>query len=284
MKIITEISKMRQFSRDSHGKGASVGFVPTMGYLHEGHLSLVRAAGEECDTVVMSIFVNPTQFGPGEDLDRYPRDMERDTELAEKEGVDAVFVPSVEEMYPQDHNTNIEVSGHLTEGLCGAFRPGHFRGVTTVVGKLFNIVNPDKAYFGQKDAQQAAVIRRMVRDLNMPVEVRVMPIVREKDGLAMSSRNSYLSPGQRHQALALYKSLERAREMILAGEDSAGKVKDELKKILLDEARLRIDYAEIIDAESFRPVERIKGKALIAAAVYVGETRLIDNVMVGSKE
>ncbi len=280
MQVITTIKGMKDYSRKARQEGKVIGFVPTMGYLHDGHMSLVRAAREECDVVIVSIFLNPAQFGPDEDLDKYPRDMERDRRLLREAGVDAVFVASAGEMYPQGHSTFVEVTGRITESLCGSSRPGHFRGVTTIVAKLFNIVDPDKSYFGQKDAQQAVVIGRMAEDLDMSVEMRVMPIVREKDGLAMSSRNSYLSPGQRREALSIFRSLERAKEVVAGGERSTGRIKEEMTKILNASGDVRIDYVEIVDADSMEPLVTIKDNTLIAIAVFVGETRLIDNVVV----
>ena len=280
MKVLTKISEMREFSREAKKEGKTIGFVPTMGYLHEGHLSLARAARQECDLVVMSIYVNPMQFGPGEDLDKYPRDLERDKSLAAKEGVDVVFRPLSGEVYPSGYATDVAVTGTLTETLCGASRPGHFKGVTTIVAKLLNIVEPDRAYFGQKDAQQAAVVKRMVRDLNIPVEVRVMPIVRENDGLAMSSRNSYLSGDQRQQALRLFRSLEKAKEMISAGEVSSDAIKREMRIVLEDGKDVRVDYVETVDADTFMPLEKVQDNTLIAVAAYVGDTRLIDNTII----
>ncbi|RKY42443.1 MAG: pantoate--beta-alanine ligase [Candidatus Makaraimicrobium thalassicum] len=284
MQLITSVDNMRKYSRNARQGGRTTGFVPTMGYLHEGHLSLVRAARKECDVVVMSIFVNPDQFGPGEDFDKYPRDMQRDRRLAEEEGVDAVFAPSAGEMYPDGYATYVEVTGGITEKLCGGSRPGHFRGVTTVVAKLFNAVLPDKSYFGQKDAAQAVVIKRMVRDLNMPVDIRVMPIVREVDGLAMSSRNTYLSEDARPQALGLFRSLKLAEKMIASGELSAGRIKEEMRKLLEAGKDVRIDYIEIADAESLESLENVTDNALIAVAAFVGTTRLIDNVIIRNKE
>jgi pantoate--beta-alanine ligase len=278
MKVITKIGDMREYSRSMKKEGKTIGFVPTMGYLHDGHLSLARAAKKENDAVVISIYVNPTQFGPGEDFDKYPRDLERDKSLADKEGVDVIFAPVSGEMYPVGYVTDVEVKGHLTEALCGRARPGHFRGVTTFVAKLFNIVGPDRAYFGRKDAQQAAVIKRMACDLSMPLDIRVMPIVREDDGLAMSSRNAYLSKEERHRALALYRSLERAKEMISAGELSAGTIKNGMKSIL--EKDVRLDYLEVVDADTLQPLDKVRDNTLIAVAAFAGGTRLIDNVVI----
>ena len=280
MKRIEKISKMQEESRKANIEGKTIALVPTMGYLHEGHLSLVRAAKKECDVVVVSIFVNPTQFGPGEDFEKYPRDIERDVKLLEKEGVDIVFNPSEEEMYPEGFSTFVEVTGPVTDSLCGRSRPGHFKGVTTVVSKLFDIVEPTKSYFGQKDAQQVAVIKHMVQDLDMPVEVRVMPIVREEDGLAMSSRNTYLSDKEREEALSLYEALRKSQEMVEAGELSADTIKEEVKDILRAEEDIRIDYIEVVDADSMEQLEEVKDNTLVAVAAIVGKTRLIDNVLI----
>jgi pantoate--beta-alanine ligase len=278
--IITAINEMKEYSHRARREDRTIGFVPTMGYLHEGHLSLVRAAREECDVVVVSIFVNPTQFAPGEDFDKYPRDMQRDRRLAEKEGVDVVFAPSAGEMYPDGHVTYVEVTGPLAEGMCGRSRPGHFRGVATIVAKLFDVVQPHVSYFGQKDAQQIAVIKRMVKDLNMDVEIREMPIVREEDGLAMSSRNAYLSKEERQQALGLFRSLERAKEMVADGELSTDRIKREIRKMLEAGQDVRVDYIEIVDAQTLAPLGAVKDNTLIAVAAFAGGTRLIDNVVI----
>lgn len=278
MKLITSISETRQLSRQFRSKGARLGLVPTMGALHEGHLSLVRAAKANSDVVAVSIFVNPTQFGPNEDFARYPRNLEKDCELLEREGVSLVFAPSVEEMYPRSAVTSITVEG-LSERLCGKSRPGHFRGVATVVAKLFNIVEPDIAFFGQKDAAQVAVIKRMVRDLNMPVQIEVCPIVRENDGLALSSRNAYLSPDERKMALVLHASLQRAQKLFDDGERAAPKIAAEAKKAFVWQPAVRLDYFEIVDPESLEPVETITQKSLVAVAAFVGNTRLIDNLL-----
>ncbi|MFH1552320.1 MAG: pantoate--beta-alanine ligase [Candidatus Omnitrophota bacterium] len=280
MQFITTLEAMRDYSRRARAEGKTIGFVPTMGYLHDGHMSLARAARKECDTVVMSIFVNPTQFVPGEDFDRYPRDMERDRRLAEEAGVDVVFAPSVDAMYPDGYATHIETTGALTQTLCGSSRPGHFKGVTTVVAKLFDITCPDKSYFGQKDAQQAVVVKRMTRDLNMPVEIRVMPIVRETDGLAMSSRNTYLSGDQRRQAQALSRSLKKSEDMIAGGEFSAGRIKEGIVKILQEEKDIKIDYVAVVDADRLTELETVRDNTLIAIAAFVGQTRLIDNTVI----
>jgi pantoate--beta-alanine ligase len=253
-----------------------VGLVPTMGYLHEGHLSLVRRAVEECASVVVSIFVNPTQFGPSEDLSAYPRDMERDLRLLEPLGVNLVWMPTPEIMYPDGYQTWVEVEA-LTSPLEGAQRPGHFRGVTTVVAKLFNAVQPAKAYFGQKDAQQVAVIRRMVRDLNFPLGVVVCPTVREEDGLAMSSRNAYLDPEQRQAATVLYRALNAAKDAYNTGERDAEKLRALMRETIAAEPLAEAQYASCADYDTLQELETITGKALLSMAVFLGKTRLIDN-------
>jgi pantoate--beta-alanine ligase len=260
-------------------EGRLVGLVPTMGYLHEGHLSLIRIARERSDVVVTSIFVNPTQFAPHEDYQRYPRDLPRDMALAEQAGCDVIFHPSVEEMYPAGYLTYVEVE-KITGVLCGRSRPTHFRGVTTVVAKLFNIVKPHVAVFGQKDAQQALVVRRMAQDLNFDLEIVVAPIVREPDGLAMSSRNSYLSPEERRQAVVLSKALQRASELVAAGERSAARLVMEMEAVIRTAPSARVDYVAVVDAQTLEEVEQLRGQVLIALAVWIGSTRLIDNVMV----
>ncbi len=257
-----------------------VGLVPTMGYLHEGHLSLVRRAREESDQVVVSIFVNPTQFGPREDLSKYPRDLDRDLSLLEPLGVDLVWIPTAEIMYPPGFQTWVEVEG-ITQPLEGSMRPGHFRGVTTVVAKLFNAVQPHKAYFGQKDAQQAAVIRRMTRDLNFPLEIVVCPIVREPDGLAMSSRNVYLDPEQRQAATVLSRSLKAAREAYEDGERDAEKIRGKMKEVLASEPLAQVQYVSCADYDTLEELETVTGKALLSMAVFMGKTRLIDNIVLG---
>ncbi|QIB27990.1 pantoate--beta-alanine ligase [Caloranaerobacter azorensis] len=279
MKIIKSIEEMKSIISDEKSKGKSIGLVPTMGYLHDGHLSLMKRARKENDVVVASIFVNPKQFGQGEDYEVYPRDIERDSKLADSVGVDYIFAPEVKEMYPEGYNTYVEVLG-VTDKLCGASRPGHFRGVTTVVTKLFNIVTPDRAYFGQKDAQQVYVVRQMVRDLNMDVNIISCPIVREHDGLAMSSRNTYLSEEERRQALVLSKSLFWAEDMINKGERDAKTLIKGIKSMINEMPLADIDYVEIIDYDTFREVEKLKGNILIALAVRIGKTRLIDNILV----
>ncbi len=258
-----------------------LGLVPTMGYLHKGHLSLARRAREECDRVAASIFVNPTQFGPTEDLSKYPRDLDRDLSLLEAAGVDLVWTPDNETMYPPGFSTWVEVEG-LTKPLEGAARPGHFRGVTTVVAKLFNAVQPQAAYFGQKDAQQAAVVRKMTRDLNFPVEIVVCPTVRETDGLAMSSRNSYLSPEERKSAVVLFRALTAAREAFERGERDAESLRKVMSATLASEPRARTQYVSCADYDTLEELGTVTGKALLSMAVFIGKTRLIDNFVVGS--
>jgi pantoate--beta-alanine ligase len=277
MKICTTIEEMRAACHAARSGGKRLGFVPTMGALHEGHLSLVRAAGAACDVVAASIFVNPTQFGANEDLAKYPRSFDRDRELLEKEGVELLFAPPVAEMYPAGAVTWVTVEG-LSDRLDGRSRPGHFRGVTTVVAKLFHVVEPDAAFFGQKDAAQVAVIRRMVRDLNFTVEIVACPIVREADGLAMSSRNAYLDGLQRKQALVLYRSLMRVKKNWEGGERDVEKLVDAGREEVAEEKSVRLDYFEIVDPESLEPVENVDKGAVVAAAAFVGATRLIDNI------
>jgi pantoate--beta-alanine ligase len=278
MKICVTISEARAACRAARACGKRLGLVPTMGALHEGHLSLVRAAKARCDAVAVSIFVNPTQFGPSEDLSKYPRQFDEDCRLLEKEGVDLVFAPPVEEMYPPGEVTWVVVEG-LSEKLDGRSRPSHFRGVTTIVAKLLNIVEPDEAFFGQKDAAQLAVIRRLVRDLNFPVEIVACPIVREPDGLAMSSRNAYLNREGRGRALVLQRSLQEARKKFQAGERSAAKLIDVGREVFANEPQVRLDYFEIVAPDTLDPVERVSQKTLVAVAAYVGSTRLIDNLI-----
>jgi len=278
MMICTTINEMRSVCRGARSAGRRLGLVPTMGALHDGHLSLVHAARASCDAVAVSIFVNPTQFGPNEDLAKYPRSFERDRELLEHEGVELLFVPAAEEMYPSGAATWVVVE-ELSGKLDGRSRPGHFRGVTTVVAKLFHIVEPDVAFFGQKDAAQVAIIRRMVRDLNLPVEIAVCPIVRDLDGLAMSSRNAYLDPQQRKQALVLQGSLMRVRELAGAGERSAAKLAAAGREEVAAEPSVRLDYFEIVDPDTLDPVADVTRGALVAVAAFVGTTRLIDNIL-----
>jgi pantoate--beta-alanine ligase len=275
MQVLRTVAEVRAWRR---GLAGSVGLVPTMGYLHEGHLSLVRAARAADAHVLVSIFVNPTQFAPNEDLARYPRDEERDLALLEREGVDAVFAPGVEEMYPEGLSTYVTVEG-LTARLEGASRPTHFRGVTTVVAKLLNIVQPERAYFGQKDAQQLAVVRRMARDLDLPVEIVGMPIVREADGLAMSSRNVYLSPEERQAALVLSRALRLASELCAAGERDAGVLRARMRALIDEEPLARADYVSIADPETLAELDRVDRPALASLAARFGTTRLIDNTL-----
>ncbi|PLX31854.1 MAG: pantoate--beta-alanine ligase [Clostridiales bacterium] len=278
MDTVKKIDVLRSRLKEASRNGKSVGLVPTMGFLHEGHLSLIKRAREENDLLVVSLFVNPTQFGPGEDLESYPRDLEKDADSCSAEGADILFAPDAGEMYFEDYGTYVEVSGGLTKGLCGKSRPTHFRGVTSVVSKLFNIVEPDRAYFGQKDAQQVAVIKRMVRDLNFDVEIVVCPIVREADGLAKSSRNIYLSEVERKAALVLNRSLKAASERISSGERNGDEIKAMVENMIKQEPLSAIDYVEVVDAENMKPLEILKGSVLLALAVRFGKARLIDNI------
>ncbi len=281
--VVDTIIAVRNHVASARRKGLRIGFVPTMGALHDGHMSLVRHAKERCEYVVVSIFVNPTQFVAGEDYGNYPRTLETDVDKCATEGVDLVFAPSVDQMYGATAATTVHVA-RLTEPLCGRHRPGHFDGVTTVVTKLFNIVQADMAFFGQKDAQQAVVIRKMAFDLDMPTEVVVCPTVREPDGLAMSSRNAYLSPDQRRQALSLSRSLERARREILAGQRDCSVLIDQIRRDLADAGPCSIDYVEIVHPETLEPIAQIIDPVLIALAVRIGKARLIDNVVVDPKQ
>lgn len=276
MKVVKTIDEVKQAVREWRGEGLTIGAVPTMGYLHEGHLSLIDRSVKENDRTVVSVFVNPIQFGPSEDLESYPRDIERDSALCRGHGVDIVFNPEPGEMYKDGFSTFVDMSV-LTEELCGLSRPTHFRGVCTVVTKLFNIITPDRAYFGEKDAQQLAVIKHMVRDLNMNVTVVGCPIVREADGLAKSSRNTYLSGDERSAALILSRTLALGRKMIEAGERDVRKITDAMKKNIETEKLARIDYVKIVDIETMQQVETIDRPVLCAMAVYIGKTRLIDN-------
>ena len=275
MLTVITLSELSAARRSFHGR---VGLVPTMGYLHEGHLSLVRRAREDCEHVVVSIFVNPAQFGPREDLSKYPRDLDRDLSLLSPLGVDLVWMPTAEIMYPPAYQTWVEVEA-ITRPLEGAMRPGHFRGVATVVAKLFNAVQPHKAYFGQKDAQQAAVIRQMTRDLSYPIEVVICPIVREPDGLAMSSRNVYLDPEQRKAATVLSRSLQAARDMYEHGERDAEQLRARMKEVLAGEPRAEVQYVSCADYDTLEELDTITGKALLSMAVFLGKTRLIDNLV-----
>jgi len=277
MKTITTLDELRLRRQELAG---TVGFVPTMGFLHAGHISLVQSARAECEGVVVSIFVNPTQFGPTEDLAKYPRDLPRDLALLESAGAELVWTPTPESMYPAGFQTWVEVE-RLTRGLEGEVRPGHFRGVTTIVAKLFNAVRPDKAYFGQKDAQQAAVIRRMVCDLNFPVEIVVCPTVREADGLAMSSRNTYLNPQERQAATVLFRALSAAKAAYEGGEREAGILRGVMRETVQAEPLARLQYVSCADYDTLEELERIMGKSLLSMAVRLGKTRLIDNFVIG---
>ena len=279
MKIINTIAEIRDVVVRIKKDGRIIGLVPTMGYFHEGHLSLIRQARRDCDVLIVSIFVNPTQFGAGEDYKTYPGDLSRDCRLAEKENVDYIFAPGVSEMYAPDHAGFVEVES-LSKTMCGKSRPTHFRGVTTVVAKLFNLIQPDIAYFGQKDAQQAVIIRKMVSDLNMNLEIRVLPIVREEDGLAMSSRNKYLSAEERKSATVLYKALLKAQDEIAGGERDAANVSKKVTEMIQSEKPARLDYIAIVDPENLNEKSAIDGPVLIAIAAYIGKTRLIDNIIV----
>ncbi|MCD6280252.1 MAG: pantoate--beta-alanine ligase [Deltaproteobacteria bacterium] len=278
MKVIEDIAGMRSYVSGIKARGDTIGLVPTMGYLHEGHLSLMRKARELTDHVVISIFVNPTQFGPNEDLDRYPRDFERDLDLASSVGVECIFHPRSQDIYPKGYATYIHVEG-LSSVLCGVSRPTHFRGVATVVAKLFNIVEPDIAVFGEKDYQQLVIIRRMVADLNMKVKIVGYPIVREKDGLAMSSRNRYLSQQERKKATVLSRALKRAEDMFNNGERDASAIREALVEMIMGEDGCNIDYVEIVDADYLSRLRTIDRKAVIALAVNIGKARLIDNTI-----
>ncbi|MBL4576689.1 MAG: pantoate--beta-alanine ligase [Opitutaceae bacterium] len=279
MRRIDTISKMQTYSRNTQGKGKSIGFVPTMGYLHKGHLSLIKKAKEEADVVVVSIFLNPKQFGPNEDLANYPKDLEKDLKLCRSAGADIVFVPSEEEIYPAGFSTEIS-ENRLSEGLCGISRPVHFKGVLTILAKLFHIVLPTVTVFGQKDAQQVAVVRKMVTDLSFPVEIIEAPTVREKDGLAMSSRNRYLSKTQREDACIIQEALKAAKKMVDSGTLSIDRVVAETTHIISSKRRMRIIYISMVDRVTLEPVKVIEpGKCLLAAAVWVDEIRLIDNII-----
>ena len=279
MITVETISELRQHINEAKLAGKSVGFVPTMGYLHEGHMALVEAARSQNDLLVASVFVNPLQFGPGEDLEAYPRDFTRDAKLLQEHGVDLLFAPSTSEMYPQAMATLVDVGG-LSQYLCGHSRPTHFQGVATVVSKLFHIVQPNRAYFGQKDAQQVVVIRRMVQDLNFPVEIVTIPIVREHDGLAKSSRNIYLTAEERPHATVLYQTLRFEQEQVLDRERSGVRLAEAMRARIRSEEQVRLDYAEVVDAQTLEPVTQISGTVLLAVAAYVGKARLIDNQLV----
>jgi len=279
MQVAKTVREVRAWMKLARADGKTVGFVPTMGYFHEGHLSLMRRAKAECDLCVVSLFVNPTQFGPSEDFQRYPRDFARDAAMAESAGVDLLFAPEAEEMYPEGYQTYVDVL-EVTRRLEGAARPGHFRGVATVCTKLFNIVQADRAYFGKKDYQQLKVIQRMVHDLNIPIEIVPCETVRESDGLAMSSRNVYLKPDERRAATVLYRALCAGRDAILAGERDGKKVKELVEKVIATEPLVKPEYVDVADAESLEPLTTLKGEVLISLAAHVGAARLIDNITV----
>lgn len=282
MIIANTVKDVRDVVKEWKRNGLTVGLVPTMGALHDGHASLVTAAAAGCDRVVASVFVNPTQFGEGEDLDSYPRDFERDCGILEERGCHMVFHPSVEEMYPEGYATYVNLESEMTKQLCGKSRPGHFRGVCSVVSKLFNIVEPDRAYFGEKDAQQLAVIKRMVKDMNFDIEIVGCPTVREDDGLAKSSRNSYLNDRERAAATVLYRSMERAKAMAKEGVSDASQLLEAMRDVVSSEPLARIDYIEAVDGETLMPKEKLAAGDLVAMAVYIGSTRLIDNFTVGA--
>ncbi|MGI5921433.1 MAG: pantoate--beta-alanine ligase [Syntrophomonadaceae bacterium] len=280
MQVFSNPQAMQHWCQEQKRQGKTVGLVPTMGSLHEGHLALVRKARSSCDTVVVSIFVNPIQFNVQQDFEEYPRDLKQDTSLLEQENVDAVFAPSIPEMYPKGYSSFVELYGEITEKLCGGARPGHFKGVTTVVSKLFNICLPDLAFFGQKDAQQVLVIEKMVRELNFPLRIVRVPIVREADGLAKSSRNVHLNKSQRQQAPVLNRALQGARQLIEEGETGVERIKDYITDYIKTSSEARIDYVEIYNARDLSDLEIIRGEVIIALAVWFGTTRLIDNLIV----
>lgn len=281
MQIIRDISQMQKYSDSYRQKGNILGLVPTMGYLHEGHLSLMRIMRPRCDKMVVSIFVNPTQFAPSEDLDRYPRDFARDRQLCQLEKVDVIFYPSADQMYPMSYHTYVNVD-KMTKLLCGKYRPGHFKGVTTIVAKLFNIVKPHLAIFGEKDYQQLRVIQQMVKDLHFNIQIINGPIVRESDGLAMSSRNEYLNKEEREKATVLYKSLQLAKKLYTDGERDCLKLKRKIRKFISKIQDARIEYVEIVDPITLQSIKTMKDEVLVALAVYIGKTRLIDNITLRS--
>lgn len=283
IQVVHTIKEVREAVKEWRKEGLSIGFVPTMGYLHEGHKSLVDRAVKDNDRVVVSVFVNPMQFGPTEDLDKYPRDLDADTRMCEAAGANLIFNPQPEEMYAEGFCSFVDMNGPTAE-LCGKSRPTHFRGVCTVVNKLFNIVTPDRAYFGQKDAQQLSVINRMVKDLNIPIEIVPCPIVREADGLAKSSRNTYLNAEERKAALILSRSIKLGQECVEKGERDTKTVLDKMRALISTEPLARIDYVEAVDLDSVQKVDTVKGKTLFAIAVYIGKTRLIDNFIVNLPE
>ena len=279
MKIAKTIKSLRSLTKAARQQGRKIGLVPTMGALHIAHISLIEAAAKRCDFVVVSIFVNPTQFGPGEDFEKYPRPLDADLQICREAGVDVVFMPASKEIYRAENLTWVDVE-KLTEPLCGQFRQGHFRGVITVCAKLFNIVGPDIAFFGQKDAQQAIVIKRMVADLNMPLEIVACPTVRHDDGLAVSSRNQYLTSQQRKDAVLIYKSLQKCRRMIDSGQTETQNITAQMRQILNSVPSIEVEYVSIVDVETLLGIDRIAGKALAAVAVKIGSTRLIDNILI----
>lgn len=279
MQIVATINEVRTQVKDWRKQGYTIGFVPTMGYLHEGHGSLIKKAKEQCDKVVVSIFVNPMQFGVNEDLDSYPRDLEADAKLCDSLGADLIFHPEVEEMYDGGFCSYVDMNG-LTKELCGKSRPIHFRGVCTVVSKLFNIVTPDKAFFGQKDAQQLAVIRRMVKDLNMDLEIVGCPIIREEDGLAKSSRNTYLNEEERQAALILSKTIFLGQQLVKDGETDAARLISAMKDNISKEPMAKIDYVDVVSMDTIEKIDKLEGTVLVAMAVFIGKTRLIDNFIV----
>ena len=276
MKIVSTVNDVRSTVKEWKKNDLKVGLVPTMGFLHEGHLSLIKKAVAENDKVVVSVFVNPTQFGPNEDFEAYPRDLNKDAALCEEAGADLIFHPEPEEMYPDGFCSSVNMTG-LTDALCGKSRPIHFQGVCTVVSKLFNIAAPDNAYFGEKDAQQLAIIKRMVKDLNFDIKITGCPIIREEDGLAKSSRNTYLNPEERQAALVLSKAVKCGRSLVEGGEKDSAVILKEMKSIIENEPLARIDYVEIVDMNTMKNIDKVKGDVLCAMAVYIGKTRLIDN-------
>ncbi|MBS5597040.1 pantoate--beta-alanine ligase [Peptostreptococcus anaerobius] len=280
MKIIKNIEEIRNITKELRASGKSIGMVPTMGCLHEGHKSLIDKAVANNDIVVVSIFVNPIQFGPGEDYDKYPRDLKADASLCESAGVDYVFAPEAEQMYPDGYSTFVVPSEKMTDIMCGKSRPGHFRGVCTVLTKLFTIVGPTRAYFGEKDIQQLAIVKRMVKDFNLPLEIIGCPIIREEDGLAKSSRNMYLSPKEREAATILRKSLLSAKDMVEGGEKSPEKIYNKVIEVIKSEELARVDYVELVDFDTFDRIDTLAETNLIAMAVYIGNTRLIDNIVI----
>jgi pantoate--beta-alanine ligase len=278
MKIFRTIPELRKHVNDLRKQDKRIGLVPTMGFLHEGHLSLIDQIRSDCDYVIVSIYINPKQFGPGEDLDEYPRDFANDEKVLSERGTDAIFYPTTEEIYPDGYLTTVHVSD-LGEMLCGRSRPTHFDGVTTIVAKLFLITNCDVAAFGQKDYQQALIIQRMAEDLNVDLDILICPIVREADGVAMSSRNTYLTANERERATCLINALEKVRRLFAVGEEHAARLRDEMVQAILTTPDVRIDYVEVVDAETLQPLEKVDRKTLVAGAIWLGKTRLIDNII-----